>query len=113
MKYVGITALILVSLIAIIGLSVGGEYLNLWWRQTFEPAHEDIDREVWENTNSRINGAVQEINERMIEYNSAESIEEKKAIAQYIRGSYPDLDPNKINDEVIRNFYKKVKYGNY
>ena len=69
MKYVGITALILVSLIAIIGLSVGGEYLNLWWRQTFEPAHENIDREVWENTNSRINSAAQEINKRMLEFN--------------------------------------------
>jgi len=113
MKYVGITALILVSLVAVIGLSVGGEYLNLWWRQTFEPAHENIDREVWENTNSRINSAAQEINKRMLEFNKTDDKQEREAIAQYLRGSYPDLDPSKINDAVVRDFFRKIKYGNY
>lgn len=111
MKYVGVIAVSIVVIVLLVGLSVGSEYLNLWWRKTFEPAHEDIDREVWENTNSRINGAVQEINERMLEYKRAEDRSEKEAIANYLRRSYPDLDPSKINDRVIRDFFKKVKYG--
>jgi hypothetical protein len=48
----------------------------------------------------------------MIEFKSA-GPGEREAIAQYLRGSYPDLDPNKINDPVIRDFFRKIKYGNY
>jgi hypothetical protein len=105
-----LSAILIIALL--IGLSFATEMGNVWWQRFFGEKYENVERDVWENTNSRINGATQEINKRMIEFKSA-GPGEREAIAQYLRGSYPDLDPNKINDPVIRDFFRKIKYGNY
>ncbi len=103
----GVIGIIVLVIGGIVGLSYGG----IWMYKTFAPKYKEVEREVWEQTPSRVLGATQEINKRMLEYNSVETKEEKKAICSYIRRSYPDLTPDKINDGKLRIFYEKCKYG--
>ena len=77
----------------------------------FAPKYKEVEREVWENTPSRVEGVIQDINTRLLEYNSAEDELEKKAICEYIRNSYPDITPDEIDDYTLRNFFQKCKYG--
>jgi len=102
--FVGIILLIIGS---IIGLSYGG----LWMYKHFAPKYREAERDVWEESPSRVEGAIQEINKRMLEYNRVESIEEKGAICSYLRTSYPDLSPHKIDDYKLRQFFENCKYG--
>jgi len=113
MQGLKITLAIILCLVLLTGTSFVLNGIGLVSFKFFAPKYEDAKREVFENTNSRINGAVQEINKRMIEYNRAESKADKIAIAEYIRSSYPDLEPSKINDAKIRRFFEKCKYGEY
>ena len=65
------------------------------------PKYKAIEREVWEATPSRIEGATQEINKRYLEYNKG-TIEDKEAICMYLRNSYPDITGNEIDDYNIQ-----------
>lgn len=109
-KQIGIGLLILVLVLV---LAFGLEWLGIGWKGFFGPKHEDVKREVWEQTKSRVEGAVQEISKRRLEYIRSNDEIEKKAIAEYIRSSYANLDPEDINDPAIRRFFINCKDGKY
>ena len=99
------------SIVLFIGLIIAASYGGLWYRQVFEPKHKIIDREVWENTPSRVHGVTQEVSKRMVEYNRAEDEIEKRAICSSLRTAYSNVDPEVIDDYELRQFFKKCKYG--
>ena len=107
---IGIFILIVLVIFLFIGLMVASPFLGLWYRSYFEPKHKEIDREVWEQTPSRIHGAVQEIAKRQIEYIAADD-QERQAICSFLRNSYPNLDPMNIHDSKLRQFFTNCKYG--
>lgn len=91
-------------------LVVGGSFFSLWHYGFFAPKYKAIEREVWEATPSRIEGATQEINKRYLEYNKGDS-SEKEAICMYLRNSYPDITGDEIDDYRLRQFFENCKYG--
>lgn len=111
LKIIAAVLVVILFFGAIFALAVGTENLNLWWRKTFEPKHKEIDREVWENTPSRVHGATQQIAKSMVEYNRAEDEIEKKAICASLRNMYSNLNPEVIDDYALQSFFKKCKYG--
>lgn len=103
----GFGILIIILLIVLI---VCGSFFSLWHYGYFAPKYKEIERKVWEESPSRIEGAIQDINKRYLEYNKA-TIDEKEAICMYLRNSYPDITSDEISDTVLRNFFNSCKYG--
>lgn len=108
-----ITALTILLIISLLSLAFGAEWLGIAWKGYFGPKHEDVKREVWEQTKSRVAAATQEISKRRLEYMKSDDETEKKAIAEYIRSAYANLDPEDINDSALRRFFINCKDGNY
>ncbi len=104
--------LIAILVIAVIGFVVFGlTYAGLGYKKFFGPKSKNIDRQIWEETKSRTNAAIQDINTRMLEHSKATDDIEKEAICGYLRNSYPTFDANKITDYKVRAFFNKCKYG--
>lgn len=97
---------IVLGIALIIGLGFGG----LWYKGYFGPKYQEIDREIWEQTTSRIHGSTQEIGKRYLEYQKADE-DEKVAICSYLRTSYPNLDSDNIDDYKLRQFFNNCRYG--
>ena len=94
-----------------IGLVVSLPFISLWAYGYFAPKYKAIERNIWEESNSRVNGAVQEISTRYIEYQRTEDIDEKMAICNYLRTSYPDITSSDVDDRVLWQFFSNCKYG--
>ena len=109
--------LIILLVILGVGLLIGLIFLvslgGLEWQKFFKPKVKEIERDVWEETPSRILGAQQEIAKSMREYNEVESQLEKDAICAYLRNSYPDITGDEIDDYKLRTFFEMCKYGEY
>lgn len=102
--------LAILSIILIIALVASLSFVNLWYREYFEPKHRAIDREVWENSPARVEGAIQDIANKRLEYMKAED-DEKQVICEYLRNSYPDLTQTKVDDYKLWQFFSNCKYG--
>lgn len=102
--------LILVAAV-VIGLVVASPFIGLWYRKYFGPKYADVERDIWENTRSRTNAAIQDINTRMVEYTRAKDKVEQNAICAYLRNTYPTFDQTKITDHAVRSFFEKCKHG--
>lgn len=101
----------ILAIIAVVLIVIGASFFGLWHYGYFAPKYKAAEREVWENTPSRVHGAVQEIAKRNVEYNSAKTDLEKKAICATLRNMYSNLDPEVIDDYTLKQFFKKCKYG--
>ena len=102
---------IIVILVTIAGIVFATTAGNLAMKKFFGPKFKEVERDIWEESPSRVLGATQEIAKSMVEWNRAEDIVEKNAICAYLRNSYPDLTPEKINDNTLRTFFENCKYG--
>lgn len=106
-----IVMILIILFIVLATISFSSEMLRLKMKRFFGVKEENVEREVWEETNSRVRGVTQEVGKRLREYNDTESEVEKKAIANNLAKSYPNFDPAKINDKKLRMFFEDCKYG--
>ena len=104
-KGLTITGIIVGGLIVIflIGLS------ELGWMKFFEPKKENIRREIWEQTQSRVQGVIQDLAKYYDEYNRSDSVESKEAIRQVIIMRFADFDENQIKPVKLRNFLTNMR----
>lgn len=103
--------IILVSLgilIGLIGLDFAFGYIGVFKTKTVGKARMDAEREVFENSQSYVEGKRQEALKFYKEYKSAEP-EEKVAIAQMVSHSFANFDEEKLT-EPLRSFVYKCKY---
>jgi len=108
----GITILVIIGiLILLFVIGFIGQAVNLWNLKFWGPKYEDAKRDIWEQTNSRINGAIQQIAESRLEYLRTEDPIEKEAICSTLRSMYPDITTDEIDDYTIRQFFSNCKYG--
>lgn len=98
-----ITATVIVGILAI-------DYYSILWTGITAPKREEVRRKVFENTKSYNEGKTQDLIRYMHEYKTAKTIEDKEAIETTIRHMFADYDENKLQPE-LRNFLKKIKYG--
>jgi len=112
MKQVGLILLgILLFVCLIIGLSYGFGWIGVHQTKTIKKAQEDANREVFENTQSYIEGKRQEAVKYRLEYLQAETETEKNAIRSTIRMSFANFDESKLNSPELEAFVETMKYS--
>lgn len=75
----------------------------------FEPIKEDARREVFENTKSYIHGKTHDLAKYFEEYNKADSIGDKEAVASLIKMNFSDFDESKIRSDRLKRFLVSVR----
>lgn len=103
----GVVTLLVFFFVATVGLQWVGIQVGGWLRAE----QKDVNREVWENSNSRVRGAVQQIADTYSEYHQTNDSGEKTMLCNVLTQEYRNLPPSKIDDPTYRNFFKDCKYN--
>ena len=96
---------ILVSVIVvtfILGLA------GLGFQKFFSPKSQNIKREVWENTQSYVEGAVVDLAEYFEQYQRAES-DDRESIRAVVVMRFANLDAEKVNNANLRTFLTQMR----
>lgn len=97
------------GIILMIALIWGLGFLRLGYFKTFAPKTENVRREVFEETQSYVQGKVQDLAKSYEEYDKAETMEDKDAIEQAIVLRFAEFDESKIQSVDLRNFLIKMR----
>lgn len=111
MKTSKIVLICFLVLVGLIGLSWGAEYLGIIRMGIFAPMKENVRREVFENTQSYVEGKRQELSKDRLEYMKTNDLQTKGAIQMKVASSCANLDPEKITDLELRRFLICMKNG--
>jgi type II secretory pathway component PulL len=109
MKAWRIILIVIAFFALIIALSYGFGWIGVHQTKTFKKAQQNADREVFEQTQSYVEGKRQEAVKLYKEYRLAKSPEEKEAIKSIVSHSFANFDENKLSNE-LRNFIYNCKY---
>jgi len=93
--------------ILVLTFVLGG--FNLLYRKVFEPAHENVSRQVFENTQSYTHGKIQDLSKHYNEYRKADDLVEKEAIKQIIIQQFAQFDSSKVVDANLRQFLTTMR----
>ncbi len=106
-KVIGWTILFFVVLTAL--MFVTGT-IDFGYKKVFKPAYENLDREVYENTQSFVHGKIQDLAKYKREYDAAKDNPiEQKAIEAIINQQFSQFDSKKIQDDNLRDFLIHVR----
>lgn len=106
-KAVGILLLVVV---VFVGLDYALGWNQVFYTSTVEKAQQNAEREVFEETQSYVEGKRQEASKYFLEYRRAEDEVEKKAIAATVRNSFANFEEEKLNSPELENFVYNCKY---
>lgn len=93
-----------IFLMSFIGNSIGLFNIRFWGVKK-----ENAKREVFEQTQSYVEGKRQELLKLYREYNQAESQEEKQAIKVVVQQSFANVEDSKF-EEPLYSFVREMKY---
>ena len=96
-------------LIVLVALDFGFGYLGVFKTKTVVKAQENARREVFEVTQSYIEGKRQEAAKYRLEYMRSDDPSEKEAIRSTIAQSFANFDENLLPKE-LRDFVYVMKY---
>jgi len=88
----------LITIVFVIGLA------GLGYRMFFAPRQANIDRKVFEQTQSYTHGKIQDLSKYYNEYQKADDLIAKEAIKQLIIQQFAQFDSNKVINVTLRNF---------
>ena len=97
--------------VGLIALGWGMTALGVLKFKVFEPMKENVRREVFENTQSYVEGKRQELTKYRLEYMKAKDEQTKTAIQMTVVQSCANLDPEKIIDPELYRFLMSMKNG--
>lgn len=101
---------LLIGALVFVALYFGLGYLGVLGTKTVGKAQQNAQREVFEETQSYIQGKRQELIKLHHEWMSADN-ESKKSIESTIRMSFANFDETKLEDTPeLYSFLKKIKY---
>jgi len=103
--------LTILGIAIIIGLYFGLGYLGVLGTKTIGKARMNAEREVFEETQSYVEGKRQEAVKLYKEYNEADSVSVKKGIESIVSLSFANFDETKLNSSKLERFVSKCKYG--
>ncbi|KKN25568.1 hypothetical protein LCGC14_0883520 [marine sediment metagenome] len=104
-----ITISIIASIVILVALAFGLEFLGLHWMRFFEPRRENIRREVFEQTKSYTHGKIQDLAKYYEEYQKANTIADKEAVASIIKIRFAEFDSDKIQSQPLKQFLIKIR----
>lgn len=90
------------------GLIIGLSETGLLWREKYEVKHQDISREVFEHTKSRVHGVTQDLADLYQEYQTADE-KQKQGIASIVRMRFSNFDKGLINSPELRAFLVEMR----
>ncbi len=105
-----ITGIILASIIILLALDFGFGYVGVFKTKTVKKAQQDAERDVFESTQSYVDGKIQEANKMYIEFQRTEDEEEKEAIRTYIRNGFANFNEQKYLQSPLKEFVYNCKY---
>jgi len=108
MKTWKIVLLIFAAIVLLIGLDFGTGYLGVFKTKTVGKAKQNAQREVFEQSQSYVEGKRQEALKFYQEHKDAEP-ENKKAIELMVSHSFANFDEQKLN-EPLNTFVYNCKY---
>ena len=97
--------------VGLIALSWGMTALGILKMSIFEPARENVRRNVFENTQSYVEGKRQELTKYRLEYMKASDVQTKNAIQMTVSQSCANLDETKITDPELHRFLMCMRDG--
>ena len=90
-------------------LSLSKGLFGLEYKGYFAPKHANIDRQVYEHTQSYVHGKVQDLAKYKAEYDATEDNTERQAIQTIINQQFAQLDSSKVVDTNLRNFLVRMR----
>jgi hypothetical protein len=97
------------ALVALVGLSFAMGWTNVFYTKTVGKAKQNADREVFEQTQSYIEGKRQELVKFHHEWTITTNSTDKKSIEAVVRQSFANFDETKITDPDMYSFLKDCK----
>ena len=98
---------LLALLVLLIPLAVGLYSIGL--ERILSPLHQNVQRQVFEETKSYVHGKVQDLARYYEEYQSAKTLADKEAVANVIKIQFADFDANDIKNPELRRFLVSVR----
>lgn len=95
---------------AIFGIGFIGNSLNLWSYSFFAPKYENVRRDVFENTQSYVEGKRQSLTNYYDEFRKADPTE-KKAIRKLMLQEFSNFDINKLSATQYGWYQEMVNYN--
>jgi hypothetical protein len=108
MKTGKIVLLSFIGLIVLVALTFGLGYIGVFHTKTVGKAQQNANREVFEETQSYVEGKRQELTKDYHEWLNAKP-EDKLAIESIIRSSFASFDEQKYLTGDLYNFLHKIK----
>lgn len=103
---------ILASILGIMMLWFGLNWLGVFQTSYFGVKHENARREVYEQSQSYYQGKLQQLVKLKQEYEIAKELSDKKAIKATVRINFAEFDENRISDKPeLYSFLKLCKYN--
>ena len=95
----------IVVILFVIGMLLTGGYF------VFGKLNKNIERDVFKQSVTYNEAAASFLAKSYSEYNASDSDTEKKAVMQYVRDRYPNLDTSKLENAHLVTFYNKCMMG--
>lgn len=101
----------LIAVVAvIIGIVFGGNALGLWSYSFFAPKYENVRRDVFENTQSYVEGKRQSLTNYYDDFRKA-SPAEKSAIRKLMMQEFSNFDVTKLNETQYGWYQEMINYN--
>ncbi len=111
MKIFGYITGAILTIVLLVSLAFGAEWMGIKWYGFFGPKRAAVRREVFKQTRSYNEGKEQELLKLRLEYLRAKTVEEKQILASTIRHLFADYDENLLDSAELRSFLKQIKYS--
>lgn len=106
LKIIGIWIGVIIGILLIFWIIQGNSFFLY---RFFAPKYENVRREVFENTQSYVEGSRQELLKYKLEYDRAKTQDDKIALKFIIIQRFANFDENKLAPE-LRSFLHQMKY---
>lgn len=101
LRILGMSAGGFIALVAVVFI-VG--FAGLGYKMIFAPRHADVDRKVFEQTQSYVHGKIQDLSKYYNEHRQADDPIAKEAIKQLVIQQFAQFDSAKVIEMTLRNF---------
>jgi hypothetical protein len=111
MKVLKIVGSVILFFTILIGLSYAFGWNKVFYTKTVGKAQQNAEREVYEETQSRVDGMRQNALKYYGEYQRAKDEETKRGIKNLVKMSFAEFDEDKYFSGELKNFVHNCKYN--
>ena len=106
---IGLVVILIIA--ALVGVSYGFGWIGVHQTKTIGKAQQNAEREVFEQSQSYVEGKRQEALKLYKEYSKLTDIAEKQSFKMIVSSSFANFDEEKYLTGELRNFIHNMKYN--